>query len=144
MRAPSEVLIGDVSSLSTRRKITSRFRRSSKRSVAEQAATKFDSATLLFGLRRNRIRKLFFRRILRLIPMRTTIVFVVLTAVAGCTQTGSDGPVLIVSASYPGANAQTVADSVAAPLEQQINGTEDLVRIESEAHNDGGYVAILR
>jgi multidrug efflux pump subunit AcrB len=31
-------------------------------------------------------------------------------------------PEVVVSATYPGANAQTIAETVAAPLEQQING----------------------
>ena len=33
-------------------------------------------------------------------------------------------PTVVVSASYPGASAEVVADTVAAPLEQQINGVE--------------------
>jgi multidrug efflux pump subunit AcrB len=55
-----------------------------------------------------------------------------------------DGVTVVVTASYPGAGAQVVADAVAAPLEQQINGAEGLVRIESESRNDGSYVARLR
>jgi multidrug efflux pump subunit AcrB len=42
-------------------------------------------------------------------------------------------PVIVVSASYPGANASVVADTVAAVLEQQINGVEGSVRIESDS-----------
>jgi AcrB/AcrD/AcrF family len=53
------------------------------------------------------------------------------------------GSVLIVTASYPGANALVVADTVAAPMEQQINGVEGLTRLESESRNDGTYVARL-
>src|SRR5262245_54583311 len=75
--------------------------------------------------------------------MRTFLVGL-LIVVAGCAQAGDHGPVLVVTASYPGANAQTVADTVAAPIEQQINGTELLTRIESESRNDGSYVATLR
>ena len=33
-------------------------------------------------------------------------------------------PTITVNASYPGASAQTVADTVAAPMEQEINGVE--------------------
>lgn len=36
-------------------------------------------------------------------------------------------PEIRVSASYPGANAQVVADSVAAPLEAEINGVENMI-----------------
>jgi multidrug efflux pump subunit AcrB len=53
------------------------------------------------------------------------------------------GPVLVAAASYPGANAQVVADTVAAPIEQQINGAEGMVRIESTSYNDGQYTAHL-
>jgi multidrug efflux pump subunit AcrB len=56
----------------------------------------------------------------------------------------ADGPVVVVTASYPGADAQSVADTVAAPIEQQINGVEAMVRIESESRDDGSYVAYVR
>jgi hydrophobe/amphiphile efflux-1 (HAE1) family protein len=48
-------------------------------------------------------------------------------------------PEIRVSATYPGANAQVVADSVAAPLEAEINGVEDMLYMASTASNDGGY-----
>lgn len=48
-------------------------------------------------------------------------------------------PVLSVAASYPGANAQEVAESVATPIEQQINGIEDLVNMRSWSRDDGSY-----
>jgi multidrug efflux pump subunit AcrB len=53
------------------------------------------------------------------------------------------GQVVTVTASYPGASAQEVAATVAAPIEQQIQGAEGVVRIESESRNDGTYVARL-
>lgn len=54
-------------------------------------------------------------------------------------------PVIIaVSAIYQGANCQVVAETIAAPIEQQMNGAEGLLRIESESRNDGGYTARLR
>ena len=40
---------------------------------------------------------------------------------------------------YPGANAQVVADSVAAPIEQQVNGVEDMLYMVSQSNNDGSY-----
>jgi hypothetical protein len=55
----------------------------------------------------------------------------------------ADNPVIVVAASYPGASAQLVADAVGAPIEQQINGVEWLVRIESTSGNDGKYAALL-
>jgi multidrug efflux pump subunit AcrB len=33
-------------------------------------------------------------------------------------------PTVVVTANYPGANAQTVADTIASPIEQQINGVD--------------------
>ena len=40
---------------------------------------------------------------------------------------------------YPGANAQVVAESVAAPIEQQVNGVEDMIYMSSQSNNDGTY-----
>ena len=48
-------------------------------------------------------------------------------------------PTVEVSASYPGANAQVVADTVAAPIEQQVNGVEDMLYMSSQCTNDGNY-----
>jgi multidrug efflux pump len=48
-------------------------------------------------------------------------------------------PTVEVYAIYPGANAQTVADTVAAPIEQQVNGVEDMMYMSSTCGNDGSY-----
>src|SRR5207302_3901868 len=48
-------------------------------------------------------------------------------------------PSIMVSCTYPGANAYVVADSVAAPIEQQINGVEDMMYMVSQSNNDGTY-----
>ena len=46
-------------------------------------------------------------------------------------------PSIMVSCTYPGANAQVVADSVAAPIEQQVNGVENMLYMVSQSNNDG-------
>lgn len=46
-------------------------------------------------------------------------------------------PTVVVSASYQGANAETVMNSVVVPLEEQINGVEDMAYMTSTASNDG-------
>ncbi|MCL4136653.1 UNVERIFIED_CONTAM: hypothetical protein GTU68_010522 [Idotea baltica] len=46
-------------------------------------------------------------------------------------------PAIVVSASFPGANPSTIAETVATPLEEQINGVENLLYMNSLASTDG-------
>ena len=46
-------------------------------------------------------------------------------------------PQVVVSATYPGASAQVVADTVTTPLEQQINGVPGMIYMSSVSANDG-------
>ncbi len=46
-------------------------------------------------------------------------------------------PTVVVSAAYPGANAQTVSETLAAPLEQEINGVENMLYMSSSGTSDG-------
>lgn len=46
-------------------------------------------------------------------------------------------PTVVVTASYPGANPTVIAETVATPLEQEINGTENMLYMFSQATSDG-------
>src|SRR3546814_13217180 len=46
-------------------------------------------------------------------------------------------PTIQVTASYPGASAETVSATVATPLEQEINGVEGMIYMSSQATGDG-------
>src|SRR4051812_31070745 len=48
-------------------------------------------------------------------------------------------PTIQVTASYPGANAQTVADTIAQPIEEQVNGVEGMIYMSSTCTNNGMY-----
>lgn len=48
-------------------------------------------------------------------------------------------PTVEVSTTYPGANAQVVAETVAAPIEQEVNGVEDMLYMSSTSASDGSY-----
>jgi multidrug efflux pump subunit AcrB len=48
-------------------------------------------------------------------------------------------PTVQVSCNYPGASSKVVADTVAAPIEQQVIGVENMLYMSSQSTNDGGY-----
>jgi hydrophobe/amphiphile efflux-1 (HAE1) family protein len=77
-----------------------------------------------------------------ILAMVLSIVLLIVGALAYTTLPVSEypevvPPTVVVSAQYPGASAQTISDTVAAPIEQQINGVEDMLYMYSQATSNG-------
>src|SRR5262249_22493240 len=78
---------------------------------------------------------------MRTIP-RATVALLLLTVVAaslaGCHRASREIPnAIVVEVRYPGANARVVADTVAAPIEREINGVENMLTMRSRSSDDG-------
>lgn len=52
-------------------------------------------------------------------------------------------PTVMVSATYPGADASTVASTVGVPIEEQINGVENMLYMSSSSGSDGSYMLTI-
>jgi multidrug efflux pump len=52
-------------------------------------------------------------------------------------------PTVTVSTVYPGANAEVVANVIAAPIEEQVNGVENMMYMSSQSTNDGSYTLTI-
>ena len=48
-------------------------------------------------------------------------------------------PTVVVRASYPGANATTIANMIGTPIEQQVNGVEGMLYMSSSSSSTGSY-----
>jgi len=51
-------------------------------------------------------------------------------------------PTIVIQASYPGASSETIAETVAAPLEQEINGVEDMLYIQSSSTQGQAQITV--
>ncbi|HTU90379.1 MAG TPA: efflux RND transporter permease subunit [Gemmataceae bacterium] len=80
-------------------------------------------------------------------PIFATVLSVVITLIGGLAlltlpvaqYPHITPPGVSISITYPGANAQVVADTVAAPIEQQVNGVPGMIYMSSQCGNDGSY-----
>jgi multidrug efflux pump len=80
-------------------------------------------------------------------PIFATVLSVVITLIGGISlyylpmaqYPRITPPGVSVSINYPGASAPVVADTVAAPIEQQVNGVEGMLYMSSQMGNDGSY-----
>src|SRR6201747_210165 len=77
-----------------------------------------------------------------ILAMVLSIVLLIVGAIAYTTLPVSEypqvvPPTVVVTTQYPGATAQTVSDTVAAPIEQEINGVEDMLYLYSQATSNG-------
>ncbi len=77
-----------------------------------------------------------------ILAMVLSIVLLIIGALAYTTLPVSEypqvvPPTVVVTTQYPGASAQTVSDTVAAPIEQEINGVEDMLYLYSQATSNG-------
>jgi hydrophobe/amphiphile efflux-1 (HAE1) family protein len=77
-----------------------------------------------------------------ILAMVLSIVLLIVGAIAYPTLPVSEYPQVVpptvtVTTLYPGASAQTVSDTVAAPIEQEINGVEDMLYLYSQATSNG-------
>jgi multidrug efflux pump len=78
-------------------------------------------------------------------PIFATVLSIVLLIIGGVAYLGLPiaqypdvtPPTVQVTATYPGANAKTVADTVAFPIEQEVNGVERMLYMSSKCTNDG-------
>ena len=80
-------------------------------------------------------------------PIFATVIAILITLAGGVALTGLPiarypqitPPTIVVTATFPGADAATVEQSVAAPIEAQVNGVPNMIYMSSKASNDGVY-----
>src|SRR5258708_6607761 len=78
-----------------------------------------------------------FASVLSVVILVTGLIALLYLPVAQCPRITPPG--VSISISYPGASAQEVADTVGAPIEQQVNGVDHMLYMSSQSGNDGSY-----
>ncbi|MGZ5070885.1 MAG: efflux RND transporter permease subunit [Methylobacter sp.] len=84
-------------------------------------------------------------------PIFATVLSIVIVLVGGIALIGLPiaqypeiaPPTVVVNATYPGANSQTVAETVATPIEQEVNGVEDMLYMSSQSTNSGNMALTI-
>ena len=80
-------------------------------------------------------------------PIFSTVLAIIITIAGAVSLSGLPvarfpqitPPTIVVSTSFPGADAATIEQSVAAPIEQQVNGVPHMIYMDSKSANDGSY-----
>lgn len=80
-------------------------------------------------------------------PVFTTVIALIMLLLGGITlyhlpvelYPDITPPTVVVSAFYPGADAKTIADTVGSPIEQSVNGIQDMLYMSSKSADNGSY-----
>ncbi len=80
-------------------------------------------------------------------PIFATVISLVIVLIGGITipllpveQTPDiTPPTVVVSTTYPGASPEVVAETVGVPIEEEVNGVENMIYMDSQSTDDGGY-----
>ncbi len=80
-------------------------------------------------------------------PIFSTVLAIIITIAGGVSLSGLPvarfplitPPTIVVSTTFPGADAGTIEQSIAAPIEQQVNGVPHMIYMDSKSANDGSY-----
>ncbi|HEY5264425.1 MAG TPA: multidrug efflux RND transporter permease subunit, partial [Steroidobacteraceae bacterium] len=80
-------------------------------------------------------------------PILSTVLAIIITIAGAISLSGLPvarfpqitPPTVVVSTTFPGADAATIEQSIAAPIEQQVNGVPHMIYMDSKSANDGSY-----